>query len=238
MSIPVNSSINAVSKDYDDDTNEEDDTEEYRHDQLPSVEEARAALRATSNDWGCLHYFAIFVGLVVVSVAIVVPVIVNRKAAPTDSLRTAPPPIVAPNFAPIPTSTVPPLQRQESIVSHLVNLGISTEEDLTTNGTPQNKALTWMSFDDELRPRVPSTSKTYSHFVERYVLAVFYFATNGPSWTYKLKFLSGIDHCDWRGDFLTNTGSRVRLGVSSCSSVAESIEATAGNMATELSFRK
>ncbi len=57
-------------------------------------------------------------------------------------------------------------------------LGISDEEALDTEGTPQNEAFQWIVGGDPsyLCPNDPMLSQRYS-------LAVFYYSTNGNRWT-------------------------------------------------------
>jgi len=217
----------------------DDDTEEYVHDQLPTVEEIKGSY-THSNDksLGFIHFFALFGGLILVTLAIVLPITLGPNKSSNRSPRPPKHHDGSPAHAPAPSPTVPPQQREDSIIKHFVNLGIATEAELTTAGTPQHNALTWLAFYDEPFSKVPSTMRLHSRFVERYALAVFYFATNGPAWTFKMNFLSGIDHCDWNDDFLTATGTVLKLGVSNCTYAAESDLWAGGKMVTGLSLRK
>ncbi len=203
-----------------------DDSASYIQDQLPTVEEIKAMSGRGDNGWGVIHYFAIFVGLVALTVVIVVPTLLTqeRESGGTD------PPVTAP--------TIPPMERKQNIIQYLSDAGVSTTTQLTTSGTPQSKAVDWMTVEDELYMLVPQTSKKYTRFIERYVLAVVYFSTNGPAWKYKMNFMTGVDHCDWYDNFLSNTGIIVQHGVASCSSVPASDETEGGQMTTTLSIRK
>lgn len=221
--------------------NGDDDDEEYVHDQLPDVDEIKAAITGDTS-WGCIHYLAIFVGLVVLTVIIVVPTILsqnkNNVSTTSSAQGQSPGQPASPTRSPVPAPTVPPLVRQDRIIKYLADVGISTETQLTTIGTPQNRAVEWLAFDDGLNMEVPDNGKKYTRFVERYVLAVFFYSTNGPSWTYSMKFLTGVDHCEWHDDFLTNGGSIMRLGVADCNTVASSEQTNGGLLATVLSLRK
>ena len=213
----------------------DDDEEEYVHDQLPDADEIKAGLSTGDDGWGAIRYFAIFVGLVVLTVIIVVPTILTQSSS-QNQRSTGQRPTTTPS--PLPAPTEPPQQRMDAIIEFLANLGISSESKLKTGGTPQNKAVEWMAFSDEFRPRVPSPNEKYFGFVERYVLAVLYFSTNGPSWTYRMKFLTGVHHCEWHDDFLTGEGATLRYGVSDCSTEASSSQTTGERLATALSLRK
>ena len=86
----------------------------------------------------------------------------------------------------------------------------------------QYKAACWLIYDDD---RYLNASSPY--LVQRYVLALFYFATNGFNWTDSFYFLTGKDECKWRklkggvdcflGDFLVglNLGKYMRNSISS-----------------------
>ena len=90
-------------------------------------------------------------------------------------------------------------KRKTSIQNWIVNQNISPSVAFST-GSPQQRALDWMTEDDALQLKVPDGSKSSSggyKFMSRYVLAVTYYALNGPQWNYKLEFLSRFQTCDW-----------------------------------------
>ena len=67
--------------------------------------------------------------------------------------------------------------------------------------SPQYKAALWIADQDELNVPLPSDPTNYStsfDFVQRYIMAVFYFALDGPNWTKKMEFLSGKSVCEWQ----------------------------------------
>lgn len=208
------------------------DESEYTQDQLPSVEEYKSGSSAlsASRGRGLLFYFAIFFGMVVIAAVIAIPVVLTRdnrmeqKSASDGDASTLVP-------------ARPGENRRSIFIEHLVNAGISTEAQLTTSGTPQSMALEWMASDLFQEP-LPTTVKKYSRFIERYVLAVIYFSTNGSKWTHDMRFMMPIDHCDWNSNFLVSDGEIVRYGVARCDSVAESTETAGGRMVTELLLRK
>ncbi|KAL3941574.1 MAG: hypothetical protein SGARI_000555, partial [Bacillariaceae sp.] len=69
-------------------------------------------------------------------------------------------------------------------------------EDLFEEGTSENKALRWLSDEDPLQMPV---TVTLEELLERFIMANFYFATNGSKWKEQYNFLSGSDVCDWNG---------------------------------------
>lgn len=211
-----------------------DDSASYVQDQLPTVDEIKAMSGTGDGGWGWLHYFAIFVGLVVLTVVIVVPTVTSQ--AKESSQKTT---VQSPGSAPVAsTPTIPPMERKENIVQYLSNAGVSTTSQLTTSGTPQYKAVDWLTMEDELYMPVPDNDYKYTRFIERYVLTVLYFSTNGPAWTFQMNFLTGVDHCNWRQEFLLNFETLIQFGVSECTNVEESNETGGGQMTTKLLLRK
>lgn len=83
----------------------------------------------------------------------------------------------------------------------IVDNRISDSEELNNEHSPQYKALNWMSYED-LHPglgylSVGSDETAVRKTIQRYALAVTYYATNGPGWNYQLNFLSNKDECEW-----------------------------------------
>ena len=74
----------------------------------------------------------------------------------------------------------------------------SRREDLDRSGSPQNLAVDWIANKDELQvplPASPAYDDSY-RFVQRYVLAVMYYALGGDEWTYdEARFLSKSSEC-------------------------------------------
>jgi hypothetical protein len=71
--------------------------------------------------------------------------------------------------------------------------------------SPQYLASVWIADTDDAAIAIPSTtdySDSYE-FIQRYILAVLYFATKGSSWKFNSGFLTGDSLCDW------NTGVRM-----------------------------
>jgi len=56
---------------------------------------------------------------------------------------------------------------------------VSKKEDILSNGTPQNKAFNWILTKDE---RCVCPTDTGCELVQRFVMAVYYYSTNGDSW--------------------------------------------------------
>jgi len=72
--------------------------------------------------------------------------------------------------------------------------GISDPVNLNDPSTPQGKALKFITEDDQLLPPYcPSDPR----LIQRYVLTLFYYATNGDSWFDDKGFLSSTEECNW-----------------------------------------
>jgi hypothetical protein len=75
----------------------------------------------------------------------------------------------------------------------------SEREDLEKAGTPQFFASKWIA-DEDLRALEIPESTNYNDsfkFAQRYILAVFYFATGGQDWKFDTAFVGPRDECDW-----------------------------------------
>ena len=67
-------------------------------------------------------------------------------------------------------------------------------EALFEEGTPENQALRWLADSDPMQ--LPVTV-VLEELLERFLMANFYFATNGFKWKNSYNFLSANDVCDW-----------------------------------------
>ncbi|KAL3902481.1 MAG: hypothetical protein SGARI_005814 [Bacillariaceae sp.] len=68
------------------------------------------------------------------------------------------------------------------------------QETLFEKGTPENQALRWLADSDPLQMPV---TVVLEELLERFIMANFYFATNGDQWENSYNFLSENDVCDW-----------------------------------------
>jgi hypothetical protein len=74
-------------------------------------------------------------------------------------------------------------------------LEFSLASDLRNVSSPQWKALNWLVNDDELQLNPERVEAEI--LKERYLMTLFYFATGGEGWFYKLGFLSANPVCSW-----------------------------------------
>jgi hypothetical protein len=87
---------------------------------------------------------------------------------------------------PNPTSlTVQDLQER------LINYTQINMTSANNDGSPQVRALTWLA-SEGLDAATP-----LSTILNGFVMAAFYYATNGPGWSNSYAFLSGTDVCSW-----------------------------------------
>ena len=135
---------------------------------------------ATTKAWilGCL-------GLVTFIVAFVVGFYV-LSSSKTNGNGSAPSPSA-------PNEIAPSLEFWINVASSVSN---SSEETFKDTKSPQYAALNWLSYDDPLRSNW--TDETADYILrERYVVVLFYFATDGPRWSHQRKFLSPTSVCEW-----------------------------------------
>lgn len=102
---------------------------------------------------------------------------------------------------------------------------ISDIDAFSDKASPQFLAAQWMAHSDGMTKGIPSTEDEEIVFEERYIMSVFYFGTNGPSWKHDYNFLTDAHICAWNQDFKVNSknedvhGKTVTFGVHDCKSV-------------------
>ena len=188
----------------------------YVHEHLPNVEDYKVDhgdIQPISFGKNTLHCLGVALVVLVAMVAIIgVPLALVKNGPPSRESR------------------IP------AVADYLEALHISEMADMRLEGSPQNRALKWIADDDDYQLALPvGTSSadsfggvrqlhdeehsTNNPFVERYSLAVFYYALGGPRWEYQLRFLQPTDHCDWNQNVIRTSGSTVKLGVNDCKEV-------------------
>ena len=110
--------------------------------------------------------------------------------------------------------------RMDSTIAFLFNHEISSAHDLYEESSPQYKAVEWIAMHDPEQLPVPSTttagaanSEHHFHFVQRYVLAVLYFALDGEGWNNDLHFTSNLHECSWYERQIDRDGEVYAMGV-------------------------
>jgi hypothetical protein len=152
----------------------------------PIVEENNFTKRKKIINCGIAVFF-VAIGVVVGVVAGVTP------SAPTPSPATSPPTMI-PTIEPLSSPTKP--SRFDSFLKALLDQDPDLEVlELTNPSTPQGEALSWLASKDELNLD-PETAPGIE-ILERFVLATFYYATDGLEWSNQFKFLQGRFVCEW-----------------------------------------
>lgn len=93
-------------------------------------------------------------------------------------------------------------------VTEFLSVKITQLSLLQNNDTPQYKAALWIADQDEANMPIPENPRNYDvskDFVQRYIMAVFYFSLDGPNWTNQMNFLSEKSVCDWHVDLDRDT---------------------------------
>jgi hypothetical protein len=107
-------------------------------------------------------------------------------------------------------------ERFDDTITVLSKGGISKMEDLQTIGTPQHKAARWIADRDVMR--VPISNARI--FLDRYVLAVLYYALGGDeTWPHDMNFLSDEGVCKWSNQMANPLGNDLTVGVHGCKDV-------------------
>lgn len=136
--------------------------------------------------WFCSNHFKVVVGIVVI-IAIVVGIALPLSTRSDSSGDTPDDHILDP-------------EARREAVRTLVSL-VSSSASLEQVGSPQNLAFEWIVTEDELSPlgsdELASDVETVT---QRYVLAVFFYATQGDlSWITSRFWLDGqVDECEWQ----------------------------------------
>jgi hypothetical protein len=139
------------------------------------------------------------------------PVVPSASDVPSQiPVAPTPAPVVAPTSVPVVTPTSAPL---DPLLAELRSFIAPTDEDLlkfSTPTTPQAQALAWLKAD----PINLTAGRSTRTALERYVLAVLYFSTSGPSWQLlsDIPYLSGTSVCTWNNG-IDLAGSPGEFGV-------------------------
>ena len=154
--------------------------------------------------------------------AIVVVVVVFFVPAPSvDVEQTVTEPPTTSPFSPFIPTKSPSVGILEHITDIILSQNITEMAAISNPSSPQYHSLNWLSFDDELTPKLTAeylrtfgTEQSLSfqrQILERYAIVVLYFATTGPNWFLLSGWLNDYDIC----------GTRTWIGVE-CASMSGS----------------
>jgi hypothetical protein len=152
------------------------------------------------------------VALVVAS-ALIVLTIVSGTIIGTKTLQRKPLPAIV---TASPSTSVSVWEAAKGILTPL-----SGEEALMDESSPQYKTLHWMVHDDPTNMMMmmvgnanqSSSPSTLMMILERYIMALLYFSTDGSNWVSSYDFLGNDSICEWGGTIRCNE-ERAAVGIS------------------------
>jgi len=186
---------------------DESEEEKYNiHDQLPSVEEikssqaymnsARIAQKSNRNKLYVMIAAAAFAAMMV-SVAITIGV---YKSANKEQIVEPTVDVNAEIGA-----------RIEDTIQFIFENSISSLPDMRMKDSPEYRAVLFMAYGDGFHSKMRDVNMAERRrFVERYILTLVYYQTNGVNWSDRYDFLSPKDHCDWHKTYSVAEGHVVR----------------------------
>jgi hypothetical protein len=162
--------------------------------------------------------------LVLFAIAITTYTLALVDASRRDDEGATMPPDVMETTPPINSGTDESMleARMEASMAFLARFSGSSLANLDDPLKPENMAATWIARDDALAYKIPDSPEDadFTSFLERYALAVFYFALNGPDWQDRTSFLDGTHVCDWNSTLTLDDGEVVTYGIT-CNSKKE-----------------
>lgn len=90
------------------------------------------------------------------------------------------------------------IEMDDSRIQTLSDMMAGSLMALSDPASPQSQALNWLAHDDPAKLDLESAPS--SVILERYALAVLYFATDGKNWKDDFRFLSARSVCEWHDD--------------------------------------
>ena len=180
--------------------------------QLPSVEEVRgsaafssgAAVNGTSKRKRCCCISTLLVGVVVLVVIIGAAVGATRSKESSMPQKAVRDPESAEFIA-----------RAEAVTNFVIAEGLSDASAVEASGSAQSQAVGFMAVGDDAQLEIPASKDDPGAFmfVQRYALAVFFYALKGGGWQFPLDFLIGDTTCQWYQTLQNTAGQTFNFGV-------------------------
>lgn len=171
------------------------DDDDQVHDQLPSVEEAKANADLENGDgsktrsrcWCCFYICCCLCTSFIL--ALVLAIVIAELQAESHMAEMN---VSSTNTKNEAVTLAPGTHesRFDNVKAYLSTF--SDEKVLSRAGSPQHKAAQWIADQDVLH--LPINDET---FLERYALATLFYATDGPNWEINLGFLTEKPVCEW-----------------------------------------
>jgi hypothetical protein len=140
------------------------------HDQLPHPETVKSSHGGSTHTKFWRRVMVIGVAGLIVLAAVMIPL--GIKAGDNSSGEA--------------------VQGMEAVQNFL--LDYVDHDDLADPNSPQYRAAVWISEEDALQLPIKPDSE---RFLQRYSLAVLYYATQGEQWKHDLNFLTVRSECNW-----------------------------------------
>ena len=102
--------------------------------------------------------------------------------------------------------------QQQALVSLISSVSFDNGQALQSPGTPQHQAMQWLLQDVD-NSATPSSSDNNAKLIQRYVLAVLFFAWNGHEWDKRHMFATGVHECSWFDSNVNRDEKTYALGV-------------------------
>lgn len=171
----------------------DDDLEDQHiHDQLPSVEEAKANLPHRPMDGGRKRK-PCFIAAGITTLILLITIIAAAAGKNNKNKKSKSHEIQG---------------RFKQVADFLVNNGIATLPSMQEKTSPQRLAAIFVADADLYQASMAESNLL--RFLERYLLALIYYETNGPEWTNHFNFLSARDHCEWTETVVRPAGTFVK----------------------------
>jgi hypothetical protein len=103
----------------------------------------------------------------------------------------------------------------DSIATFLRTFTTVDDHNFQDATKPQYQAISWMADIDTFAYSIPESSKVdgYFDFIQRYALAVLFYATNGEKWDDSSYFLQSTHACTWNYEILMTKDAVMKVGV-------------------------
>ena len=122
----------------------------------------------------------------------------NDENVGAPSVAVAPPPTPPPSAA-VTTEPDPKAIRLQDALDYLTTKNVVS--DVSTldpaSNSPQYQAAVWIAKEDEQHLPIPPVGWAEYQFIQRYSLAVLYYAMGGEEWLWSMDWLSGGHECNW-----------------------------------------
>lgn len=172
------------------------------HDQLPSVEEVKAsnAFMPTARLVAKGHrrkLYLIIAGAALAAMVLSVSITVGvfKRASKQKSH----------------IDFVMQTSNYNEVAQFIFSAGVSDLPSLELSGTPESFACAFMAEGDAYGLTITNIDETARRrFLERYVLALIYYKSQGERWESHYNFLQPIDHCKWHIQYSTPQGRYLR----------------------------